>query len=254
MQPIQIPDECPVCSSKLELVNDQLFCRNKSCPAQLNKKLEQFVKVLKIKGLGPKSLEKLDLQDVTELFFLEKDDLVAALGSEKVADKLITEIENAKSADLATVLAAFSIPLLGETASTKIASVVKHIDEITTEACQQAGLGEKVTNNLLTWLNTEFREIREFLPFSFESASKQKVKADGDTVCVTGKLKSFKTKAEAYEVLQSAGYVVVESVTKATKYLVDEEGKASSKRKKAEEYGIVIIPNILEFLKENTHD
>lgn len=254
MQPIQIPDSCPVCSSKLELVNDQLFCRNKACPAQLNKKLEQFVSVLKIKGLGPKSLEKLNLQDVTELFYLEKDDLTAALGSEKIADKLLIEIENAKSADLATVLAAFSIPLLGETASTKIASVVNNIDEITAETCKTAGLGEKVTNNLLTWINTEFREIREFLPFSFESASKKKVQTDGETVCITGKLKSFKTKSEAYKELEIAGYVVVESVTKATKYLVDEDGKASSKRKKAEEYGVTIIPNIFELLKENTND
>lgn len=254
MHPIEIPDKCPVCSSKLELVKDQLFCRNKACPAQLSKKLEQFVTVLKIKGLGPKSLEKLDLQDVTELFYLEKDDLVGALGSEKIAIKLIEEIEKAKSADLATVLAAFSIPLLGETASTKIANVVTHIDEITAETCKEAGLGDKVTENLLTWLNTEFSEIREFLPFSFKSASKQKVKTDGPTICVTGKLQSFKTKNEAYSVLAEFGYTIVESVTKTTKYLVDEENKSSSKRKKAEEYGVTIISNLLEFLKENKHD
>lgn len=254
MKPIEIPTNCPCCDSKLEWVNDQLFCRNIECPAQLSKKLEQFCKVLKIKGLGPKTLEKLDLSDVTELFFLEKDDLIAALGSVKVAEKLIEEIDKARSADLATVLAAFSIPLMGETASTKIASVVKHIDEITAETCKEAGLGEKVTENLLTWLNYEFSEIREFLPFSFESVRKQKVVSDAESICITGKLKSFKTKAEAYAVLADAGYLVVESVTKTTKYLVDEEGKASAKRKKAEEYGVTIIPNLLEFLKENKHD
>ncbi|MCB7372914.1 hypothetical protein LI003_23765, partial [Bacteroides caccae] len=74
------------------------------------KKLEQFCKVLKIKGLGPKSLEKLNLQDLPELFALEKDDLIAALDSEKIADKLLLEIEKAKAATLETVLAAFSIP------------------------------------------------------------------------------------------------------------------------------------------------
>lgn len=254
MQPILIPTNCPVCDSKLELVNDQLFCRNKVCPAQLSKKLEQFVSVLKIKGLGPKSLEKLELQDITELFYLERDDLIAALDSEKIADKLLIEIENAKSADLATVLASFSIPLIGETASNKIASVVNHIDEITAETCKEAGLGEKATNNLLTWLNTEFQDIKEFLPFSFKSSRKVVLDANAKSVCITGKLKSYKTKSEATALLQAAGFKVVESITKTTNYLVDEDDKGSAKRKKAEEYGITIVTNLINFLKENSHD
>lgn len=254
MTQIKIPTHCPACESKLELVNQQLFCRNKQCPAQLSKKLEQFTKVLQIKGLGPKSLEKLDLSDITELFYLERDDLIAALDSEKIADKLLNEIEKAKSADLATILAAFSIPLVGETASSKIANIVSNIDEINAETCKEAGLGEKVTNNLLTWLNTEFKEIREFLPFSFESTRKVQINADAKSVCITGKLKSFKTKAEATEKLQQAGFKVVETLTKTTNYLVDEEDKGSSKRVKAEQYGITIINNLITFLKENTHD
>jgi NAD-dependent DNA ligase len=43
-------------------------------------------------------------------------------------------------------------------------------------------------------------------------------------------------------------------VTKATDYLVDEEDKGSSKRKKAESLGITIITNLNTFLKENKND
>lgn len=251
---IEIPTVCPCCSYKLELVKDQLFCRNTACGAQLNKKLEHFAKTLSIKGFGPKTVEKLNLQDITEIFYLDRDQVVHQLGSAKLADKLLDEIERAKGVDLATSLAAFSIPLFGDTASKKIASVVSNITEINQETCKQAGLGEKVTSNLLNWLETEYQEIKEFLPFSFVSSNKVTSNTNGKTVCITGKLSSCKTKSEATTKLTQAGYIVVESVTKTTNYLLDEQNNNSAKRKKAEEYGIVIINNLNNFLKENTNE
>lgn len=251
---IQIPTECPCCNYTLELVNDQLFCRNTACGAQLSKKVEHFCKTLSIKGMGARTVEKLGLADITELFYLDLDQVTDAVGSAKVAEKLLTEIEKAKSADLATILASFSIPLVGNTASTKICLVVNSIDEINQETCKQAGLGDKVTQNLLSWLETDFLEMREFLPFTFRSNKNSIVSGDLKTICITGKLSSYKTKAEAYKALEEAGYKPVESVTKVTDYLVDEEDKGSSKRKKAESLGITIITNLNTFLKENKND
>ena len=253
---IEIPTTCLCCNYKLELVNDQLFCRNTACSAQLGKKVEHFCKTLGIKGMGPKSVEKLDLQDLTELFYLDLDTVTEALGSAKTAEKLLDEIERSKSADLATVLASFSITLVGNTASKKICEVVNHIDEITYETCREAGLGDKVTQNLITWLETDFPDLREFLPFSFKSNRNSNTTSNNNskTVCITGKLSSYKNKAEAYLALEAAGYKAVESVTKATDYLVDEEDKASTKRKKAESLGIPIITNLNTFLKENKND
>ena len=251
---ITIPTHCPCCEYPLELVNDQLFCRNQACSAQLDKKLEHFCKTLSIKGMGAKTIEKLNLADITELYYLELDEMIESLGSEKVAVKLLDEINRSRSADLATVLPAFSIPLFGSTASTKLCQVVKSVDEISAETCKQAGLGEKVTNNLLSWLETDFQEMREFLPFSFKVNYVPVANANGKTVCITGKLTSYKTKAEAYKALEEAGFKVVESVTKTTDYLVDEDNKGSSKRTKADQLGITIIQNLTQFLKENTHD
>jgi len=253
---IEIPTTCPCCSYKLELVNDQLFCRNTACGAQLTKKVEHFCKTLGIKGMGPKSVEKLDLQDLTELFYLDLETVTEALGSEKTAAKLLDEIERAKSADLATVLASFSITLVGQTASKKICEVVDNIDQITYETCKAAGLGDKVTENLITWLETDFPDLREFLPFSFKSNRNSTASSNNNskTVCITGKLSSYKNKAEAYSALEAAGYKAVESVTKTTDYLVDEEDKASTKRKKAESLGIPIITNLNTFLKEIKND
>lgn len=249
---IEIPTECPCCSYKLIFVNEQLFCRNPECSAQLSKKLEHFTKTLGIKGFGPKSIEKLNLSDVTELFYLDKETVTSALSSEKLATKLLLEIEKAKMADLATVLEAFSIPLLGGTASKKIAEVVSSVEEITLETCKSAGLGDKVTTNLLNWLNTEYQELKEFLPFSFESRKQQY--NNKASICITGKLFSFPNKAEAYSTLQQYGFSPVESVTKQLNYLVDEEDNSSAKRLKAEKYGIFIIKNLKDFLSQQSKE
>lgn len=247
---INIPTHCPCCDYPLETVNLQLFCRNGGCDAQLAKRLEHFCKVLGIKGMGPRTVAKLSISDITEIYYMDVQQVAEDLSSERTAAKLIDEIQRSRTADLATVLAAFSIPLVGATASTKIASVVGHIDEINLETCKQAGLGDKVTQNLLTWLSTEFKELREFLPFSFRSAKQVAVSESGLSVCITGKLSSFKTKSAAAEALSLQGYRVVESVTKNIDYLVDESGDGSTKRKKADQYGIKIITNLTQFLKE----
>jgi NAD-dependent DNA ligase len=63
-------------------------------------------------------------------------------------------------------------------------------------------------------------------------------------------LTSFKTKAEATKILEAAGLIVVESVTKTLKYLIDEEDKGSTKRKKAEEYGVTIVTNLKDFVSK----
>jgi DNA ligase (NAD+) len=204
--------------------------------------------------MGSRTVEKLGLSDITELFYLDSDQVVESLGSEKVALKLLDEIERSKSADLATVIASFSIPLVGSTASKKLCEVVTSVDEISYDTCKQAGLGDKVTQNLVAWLETDFQEMREFLPFSFKSQKSSSTNTNKQTICITGKLSSYKTKAEAYKELEEAGYTPVESVTKATNYLVDEEDKGSSKRKKAESLGITIITNLNTFLKENKND
>lgn len=247
MQLIEIPKICPCCEYPLEYVNMQLYCRNTACSAQLYKKLENMCKVLQIKGMGPKTIEKLQLGDLTELFYLDVPDVAEILG-EKTAHKLLDEIERAKSADLATVLAAMSISLVGLTASNKIASVVTCIEEINNETCKQAGLGEKVTANLLDWINTDYQEMKEFLPFEFKSGKQKPVDANSKRVCITGKLKSYKKKSDAEGALSAAGFILVDSVTKTTDYLVDEEGKGSSKREKAEQYGIIIITDLMQLL------
>ena len=50
------------------------------------------------------------------------------------------------------------------------------------------------------------------------------------------------------KVLETLNLSIVDSVTKSLTYLVDESNKESAKRKKAEEYGVIIITDLNDFV------
>ena len=240
MTQIEAPTHCPSCNSQLETVNYLLYCRSAACPAQGLKLIENFGKVLKIIGLGPAAIRKLDVTSIIELYDLSVDDITLALG-ETLGNKLYANIQKSKNASLNQVLPAMGIPLIGKVASDKICANIIHLSEITEELANSV-LGPKAAANLISWLDTE--EWAE-LPFSFVADKKNTTE---DTVCITGKLNSFKTKAQATIYLEENGYTVVESVTKTTKYLVNESGVESAKTEKARANGTIIINNIKELI------
>ena len=247
MKQIIPPTHCPSCMTELEWVKDQLFCHNNNCSGKTSKKIEHFASTLKIKGLGPRTVEKLQIKDLYDLYELPLEIMIDALQSEKLAVKLSREIENSKQVDLVDLLPAFSIKLIGRTASNKICSVIKNIRDITEETCAEAGLGPAATNNLLDWLIEEFTDGYDRLPFRWQQLTKiEKKSADKGVVCITGKLKSFKTKALATQYLETQGYLVKSSLTKDVSILVNESGIESAKTQAARDKGVLIITNLKE--------
>ncbi len=250
---IEIPTHCPVCSSELETVKDQLFCRNDTCPAKVSKRVEHFAKTLKIKGMGAATIEKLMLEDYHDIYSLTKEDIIEYLQSEKLGEKLFTEIEKSRSVDLTTLLPAFSIPLIGRSASKKLTSRISNIYEITYQKSIDSGLGPKAASNLIDWLEGVFIDMQyDKLPFSFESEVTPVVDdtPSKGVVCITGKLKSYKTKSMAQEVLHKYGYETKDNLTKAVTILLNESGIESAKTKKAQDMGITIYNNIKQILEE----
>ncbi len=248
---IEPPVNCPSCSSELEWVKDTLYCRNISCPAKSAKQVEHFAKTLKIKGLGPSTIDKLCLETVNEIYTLDIAYITTLLGSAKLAVKLLDEIERSKQEPLNTVLPAFGISLVGKSATEKLSQVCSSIFDIDETVCKQGGLGPAATKNLMDWLNDSFENYCD-LPFSFEFEKKatKTIEAKG-VVCISGKLSSYKTKAEATEVLNGLGYTVKDSLTKDVTILLNESGIESAKTQKAATWGVRIINNIQEIM-ENT--
>ena len=172
------------------------------------------------------------------------------MDSEKLGTKLHNEIQKSKSVDLITLLPAFSIPLIGSSASNKLAKHISSINEITPEICSEAGLGPKAASNLLDWLETFQYQQYYNLPFTFTCNKRAEVTNTDTkgTVCITGKLKSYPTKAAAEQVLLKNGYSVKSSLTKDVTILVNESGIESAKTKKAEQMGITINQNVKELI------
>lgn len=250
MQTIQAPTNCPSCSSLLEWSNDLLYCRNVLCSAQNQKKVEHFAKTLKIKGLGPSAISKLGLTDIDQIYSLSREEITEGLSSEKLAEKLYAEIKNSEAAPLNTVLAAFSIPLIGKTASNKLSKIITNITEIDESSCKKAGLGPKATENLLEWLHKDFYCFYDgYLPFDFKFDTPLQKEEIG-TVCISGKLKSFKTKALATQALEHKGYAVKSGLTKDVTILINESGVESAKTTQARNSGVTIIENLLDLLGE----
>ena len=246
MQTITAPDTCPSCGHNLEWENQLLYCRNTLCGDQSSKKIEHFAKTLKIKGLGPATIESLVLESINDIYAISEYEIVNLLGSQKLGEKLYLEIQNSAKAPLNILLAAFSIRLIGKTASEKLSAVCESVHDINEDSCAKAGLGPKATESLLAWIEEEYPLLELPHNFAFESPKAR----TGGVVCISGKLKSFKTKAQATEALEQNGYTVKSSVTKDVTILINESGVESQKTAKARESGVTIVENLLTFLGE----
>ena len=245
LQKITPPTNCPICESVLEWEKDQLFCTNTNCSGKTSKRMEHFAKTLKIKGLGPRTIEKLKIGNLYDLYEMNLDLMIDLLQSEKLAVKLHREIQASKKVDLVDLLPAFSIKLIGTTASQKVCEKIKSLLDLNEKVCSEAGLGPKATENLLDWFYEEWTDGYDRLPFRWQQLTKIEPKSTNKgIVCITGKLKSYRTKAAAKQVLEKKGYLVKNSLTKDVTILVNEGGVESAKTQAARERGVQIITNL----------
>lgn len=249
-QSIFAPSHCPSCDSELVWENDLLYCRSTTCGEQQYKSVEHFAKTMKIKGLGPASIRKLGWTCPSEIYTSTEESILASLGSELVTNKLMSEILNSFDAPLERLLPAFGIPLIGNTATRKLSETINHISQINADTCERAGLGPKATSNLLEWIENELSYFQEHLPscWYFSDTPSHSIVGKG-IVCISGRLKSFKSKAEATAALNEAGYEVKSSLTKQVTHLINEGGNESAKTRQARDTGVTIVTDLISFLE-----
>jgi DNA ligase (NAD+) len=248
-QSIFAPSHCPSCDSELVWKNDLLYCVSSFCGEQAYKSVEHFAKTMKIKGLGPASIRKLGWTCPSEIYLASDESILASLGSERVTSKLRSEIVNSFNAPLELLLPAFGIPLIGKTATLKLSDTVKTIYEINADTCERAGLGPKATANLLEWLDTNLSFFAGVMPHGWYFSETTPPTVSKGTVCISGRLKSFKSKADATNALNMAGYEVKSSLTKQVGFLINEGGTESAKTRQARDTGVTIVTNLKSFLE-----
>ena len=241
---ITIPTQCPSCHSKLERVGPNLFCRNKECGAVGDKVLKHFATTLKIKGLGPVALKKLGFKKIMDIYRTPQAVYCEALGM-TIGPKVFREVENSRTLSFNQVLPGLSIPLIGKAATEKLAAEYKDLTEVYLADTLDKVIGPAAAKKMQTWLSSN-TDTWEYLPQKTEFEPPVEYRK---TVCMTGRLKTFTSKASATKELNRYGYRVAGALSQKVDFLINESGNPSAKTKQAEKLGISIITNIEELLK-----
>ena len=121
-QVFHMPERCPVCETAVIKADDNAMhrCPNALCPVQFFELLKHFVSkgAANIDGLGEQwcrtLIEKGLVSDVADLYYLRKEQLLELerMG-DKLATKIMANIEASKSRPLARLLFALGIPHVG---------------------------------------------------------------------------------------------------------------------------------------------
>lgn len=268
---IELPTICPVCGGEVQVVNNDdvkvLMCLNSTCEGKLINRLDHFCgkKGLDIKGLSKATLEKLidwgwvnDISDIMVLINHRSEWIQKPGFGQKSVDKILDAIENAKFTTLDAFISSLGIPLVGRSVSKEL---VKHISTYE-EFCQMVenkfdfsvydGFADSKTSAIL---NFDFTEADKVFPYLYFTQVQEKETVNEQSCAdlkfvITGKLQQFKNRDALKSVIEQHGGKVVDSVTKSTSYLINNDTEStSSKNQTAKKLGIPIISE-QEFLEK----
>lgn len=262
-----IPEHCPVCGEAARVVSSneaqRLECSNDNCPAVLVDRISNFVsrQGMNIDGLSTERIKLFVnngwLKNLADVYQLDRycDDMKQLDGfGDASVDKLLAAIEKSKTCAAENFIVAIGIPGVGKSFAPVIAEAIFEVmgecsfaetlcDMANTDAdwSNLNGVGAKTSDGINDYVKRHSEEITSLSCYLAITVRENKKNA-GMTVCVTGKLKTFKSRKEFEEVAKGAGWSVSSSVTKDTTCLVcnDPQG-GSSKLKKAVSMGIPIL-------------
>ena len=259
--PIEVPTVCSACGTALVeqamAEGTTLMCPNANCQARIIAWLTMFVSRdrMNIQGLGESLLRQLVYARLcnspADLYELTEEALVKLpLVGQKRAQTLLKEIETSKQADAVRVLASLGVPGLGRRAAEALLLEYKTVHTLLNTPAEEIarlhGFGEAMANAFVSGLHSPstLAQIDRLEKVGLKMALEE-VGTDGEfsgqVFCITGKL-SQPRDVFAKRIKEHGGKVS-SSVTKDTTYLLagSDEGRLSSKRKKANDLGTSII-------------
>ncbi len=259
----EMPELCPECDTRLIRKTIGMkgkdgaafYCPNKICPAKDRRRFYHFTSkhALDIEHLGPKNLDLLLDQGLivhyADIFTLKKGDLLALPRfAEKSVDNLLSSIEKARAVSLPRLLAALSIPQVGEETARVLANYelrIENYEKIKKEDLENIeGIGPIVAESVIEWFGDVHNKkvLKDLLKQIKVENQKPKTtsnKLTNKTFVLTGSLSSM-SRDEAGEKIRDRGGKVASSVSKKTDYVVAGENPGS-KYDEAKKLGIRIL-------------
>lgn len=252
----KIPNKCPFCGSDTYIKDDFLYCSNKDCDMKLINHLDHFCckKGLDIKGLSKQTLEKLInlgwINKIRDIFTLDlhREDWINQPGfGVKSVDNILSTIQDKRECELWQFISALSIPLIGSTYAKEIAKKCETWEDFRNikDFLMWDGFGPETCASLNKFNYEEADELVNNILHIKNSLYNQGIVESGiteKTICITGKLTTYKNRSELKSAIEAHGGKVVDSVSSKTDYLINNDiNSTSSKNQKAKALNIPII-------------
>jgi DNA ligase (NAD+) len=246
-----MPTHCPSCGAPLAPAKEgdvDIRCPNqRSCPSQLRERVFHLASrgALDIEGLGYKAavalLDEGIVADEGDVLGLTADDLRRSTfftrdggpGEERPltanAEKLLAELEVAKTRPLWRVIVALSIRHVGPTAAQALAREIGDLDRVASSSVEELsaveGVGPIIAEAVLDWFAVDWhRDVVEKWRRAGVRLAEERAEAgprplDGVTVVITGTVEGW-SRDGATLAVQELGGKVSGSVSKKTDFVV----------------------------------
>lgn len=236
--PFSMPDQCPVCGSKVERPEGEAVhrCTGIACPAQLKENLAHFASkgAMDMEGLGRKFLEQMVdrgiIKDQADLYFLKKEDLMKMerMG-DKLAQNLLNAIDKSRTPSLTNLIYALGIRNVGYHLAGVLAKNFRSIENLAAQEIEDLTQVHEIGPIVAQSIYNFFRNPRNLrilerlqeggVKFPAVEVESQNRPFSGKTFVLTGSLDAF-TRQEARKLIEDSGGRVASSVSKKTDFVV----------------------------------
>lgn len=252
---------CPICGerTKIKVNGDvkELICPNENCAGKIVNRFDHFVgkKGLDVKGLSKTTIQKLidwgylkDLHDIFELYNYKLEWGKKPGFGIKSVENILKAIEESKTTTLEKFISSLGIPLIGSTVSKEICAKVDSYEDFRNKCLTHFnfmtwdGFAESKTESLWHYDFEEANKIYKYLTIIQEKKEDVSLTLNGKTIVITGRLNEFKNRAELQKAIEARGGKVVNSISKKTDMLINNDVESdSTKNKAAKASGVPII-------------
>jgi len=256
-QAFVMPENCPVCGSRVEQDGIAYRCMNMACPAIIKEQLFHFASkdAFDIEGLGVKIIDQLvevlQVRDASGIFDLKFDDLMKLEGfADLSANNLLAAIGAAKNVSLGRFIYALGIPHVGRSKAEDLARHFGSLEDLKGASFDELrairGIGDEIARAIVSFFaNQQNSDViaklrqRGIVIQAVQPRTITPSSLTGKKICFTGTLAAM-TRGQAKGLAEQYGAQVVESVTKQLDYLVAGTDPGS-KLTKAQSLGITVL-------------
>ncbi len=262
--PVVLPSVCPACGAPTTRREDEagdkapkIYCTNTpyQCPGQMRDWIAFFAAVRGVEGMGEKIAHRFFdeglVRDFGDIYYLKKEQLLELdRFGERLADKLLNQIEASKQQPLDNLLMALGISQIGYKSAEMLANHFHSLENLmaadTESIAQIKGMGQVAARCIVEFfanpLNLAVVQkviragVRTADPIEEDGGTKPLA---GKTFVLTGTLVNYGRK-QAEELLKRRGATIGSSISKNTSVLVAGTDPGS-KLTKAQQLGLTIM-------------